>query len=101
MSPSPHAAVAGQAVPGNDNGREQAAVEGEQEKADAGMVAAERERVTTRDALIADCRRRAALRGITMHVFGAELFFTWAGLSKSLQSPEAAAIWLDHVGAPR
>lgn len=72
-----------------------------QETADAGMVAAERERVTKRDALIAECRRRAQLKGIGMHVFGNELFFHWAGLSKSLQSPEAAAIWLDHIGAPR
>jgi hypothetical protein len=67
----------------------------------AAPAAAEHDRVAARDALISDCRRRAQLKGIGMHVFGNELFFHWAGLSKSLQSPEAAAIWLDHVGCPR
>lgn len=69
--------------------------------ADAAMVATERDRVTARDRLLADCRRRAATKGIAMHVLPGELLFCWCGLTKALPDAEAASRWLDHVGATR
>lgn len=72
---------------------------------DAEIVAAERQRVAAHDQAIANLRARAATKRITLHVLdagdGLELLFVWCGLSKCHHSIDAAAIWLDHIGASR
>jgi len=68
---------------------------------DEPIVAGERLRVTANDNAIANLRRRAAAKGITLHILPGELLFCWAGLTKGLIGVEAASAWLDHVGAPR
>ena len=73
----------------------------DQGTADGAIVAAEHARVTAVDAQIAECRRRAAAKGMTLHVLTGELLFAWCGLTKALPDVDAAARWLDHVGAPR
>lgn len=72
----------------------------------ATLRAAEQLRVASFDKRVTSARARAALRSVVMHVMpGAtgkpEFVFVRGGLSRSVDTIEAAEAWLDIIGAPK